>query len=116
LAAANWSCVSRPVFSFPKIATGDLNVPIIAQLPAANLSLGNEFEPRPVEMIGFETAFGRRGLWKQYLEDAPGNPHHAFVFADTDAELDNRALGVPAGIRRKTKEHVPPEMFIYCSG
>ena len=95
MAAANWSCVSRPVFSFPKIATGDLNVPIIA---AANLSLGNEFKPRPVEMIGFETAFGRRGLWKQYLEDAPGNPHHAFVFADTDAELDDGAFSVPAGI------------------
>jgi len=36
-------------------------------------------------MIGFEASFRRRGLWKQDLEHAPGNPHHALIVADTDA-------------------------------
>jgi hypothetical protein len=38
--------MSRPDLPFPKIATGDLEIPIVGQLPAANLPLGNEFEPR----------------------------------------------------------------------
>jgi hypothetical protein len=37
------------------------------------------------------------------LEDTPGNAHHALIFADTDAELDHRALGIPTGVRGKRK-------------
>ena len=47
---------------FPQIATGDLDIPIVGQLPAANLPFGDQFEPRPVKMVGFEAAFGRDGF------------------------------------------------------
>ena len=73
--------MSRPDFSFPQIATGDLDIAVVGQLPAANLSLGDEFEPGPVEVIGFEAAFRRWGLGEQNLENAPGNAHHTFIFA-----------------------------------
>ena len=62
-------------------------------------------------MVGFEAPFGRRGLWKQDLEHAPGNSDDAFIFADTDAELDGVSDGVPPGVGRKAKEHGPPGMF-----
>ena len=45
-----------------QIATGDLDVPIVGQLPAANLPFGDEFEPGPVEVIGFEAPFRREGF------------------------------------------------------
>jgi len=32
-------------FPFPHVATGNLDVPVIGQLPAANLPLGDEFKP-----------------------------------------------------------------------
>jgi hypothetical protein len=54
--------MSRLDFPFPQIATGDLDIPIVAQLPAANLPFGDEFEPCPVKVIGFEAAFGREGF------------------------------------------------------
>jgi hypothetical protein len=53
----------RPDFPVPQIATGDLDVPIVGQLPAANFPLGDEFEPGPMKMVGFEAAFSRGGLW-----------------------------------------------------
>jgi len=54
--------MTRLDFPFPQIATGDLDVPIVGQLPAANLPLGDEFEPGPVQVVGFEAAFGREGF------------------------------------------------------
>jgi hypothetical protein len=33
------------------------------------------------------------------LEHAPGNAHHALIFTDTNAELDDGALGAPASVR-----------------
>jgi hypothetical protein len=36
-------------------------------------------------MVGFEAAFGCRGLGEQNLKDAPGNPHHALIFTNPDA-------------------------------
>jgi hypothetical protein len=54
--------LARPDFPFPQIATGDLDIPIVGQLPAANLPLGDEFEPGPMKMVRFEAAFGREGF------------------------------------------------------
>ena len=42
---------------------------------------------------------------EQGLEHAPGDTHHALIFADSDAELDNGAFRVPSGIERETEEH-----------
>ena len=91
----------------PQIATGDLDIPIFGQLPSPNLPFRNEFEPGPVKVVGFEAAFRRWGLGEQNLEDAPGNPHHALIFAHADAELDDGALRVPPGVGRKAEEHEP---------
>jgi hypothetical protein len=103
--------MTRPDFPFPQIASGDLDIPIVGQLPAANLPLGDKFEPSPVNVIAFDAPFWRGGPWKQDLEHAPGNAHHPLILADPDAELDGGALGIPPGVGRKTKEHKTPGMF-----
>jgi hypothetical protein len=94
-------------FAFAQVATGDLDIAVIGQLPTANLPLGDQFEPGSVKTVGFKAAFGRGGLWKQDLEKAPGNPHYAFILAHPDAELDGVPVGVPPGVRRKAEEHEP---------
>ena len=48
-------------FPFPQIATGDVDVPIVRQLPAADLPFGDEFEPGPVQVVAFKAVFRRRG-------------------------------------------------------
>ena len=45
--------MTRLGFPFPQVATGDLDISIVGQLPAANLPLGDEFEPGPVQVVGF---------------------------------------------------------------
>jgi hypothetical protein len=47
LRAASCSRRSRPV-----ISTGDLDIPIVGQFPAANLPLSNEFKASPVKVMG----------------------------------------------------------------
>src|SRR5436309_14358256 len=93
----------------PQIATGDLDIAVVGQLPSTNLLLGDQFEPRPVKVVRFEAAFRRRTLWKQDLENASGHAHHTLIFAAAYTELDDGSLGVPAGIGRKAKEHGPPK-------
>src|SRR5438067_2538531 len=91
-----------------QIATGDLDIAVVGQLPSTNRPFGDQFEPRPVEVVRFEAAFGRRSLWKQVLENASGHAHHTLIFADAYTELDDGSLGVPASIGRKAKEHGRP--------
>jgi hypothetical protein len=40
--------MTRLDFPFSQIATGDLDIPIVGQLPAANLPFGDKFEPGPL--------------------------------------------------------------------
>jgi hypothetical protein len=96
--------MTRPDFPFPQIATGDFDIAVVGQLPAANLPLGDEFEPGPVQVVGFEAAFLRGGFWKQDLEHAPGNTHDSLILADADAELDSVPVGVPPGVGRKSEK------------
>jgi hypothetical protein len=100
----------RPDFPFPQIATGDLDIAVVGQLPPPKFPLGDQFEPGPVKVVGFEAALRRRSLRKQGLEYAPRNAHCAFILADADAELDGQSFGVPPGVGRKTKEHEVPPM------
>ena len=79
-AIADGAGMTRLEFTFPQITTSDLDIPIIGQLPAANFPLSDEFEPRSVD-----APFWRGGFWKQDLGHAPGNAHHALIFADADA-------------------------------
>jgi hypothetical protein len=67
-------------------------------------------------MVGFEAAFRGWGPWKQDLEYAARNPHHALVFAYTDAELNDGAVGIPTHVRGKRKNMHLPRMFRECSG
>jgi hypothetical protein len=55
-------------FAVPQIATGDLDIAVVGQLPSSNLPFGDQFEPRPVKVVRFEAAFRRRSLWKQDSE------------------------------------------------
>jgi hypothetical protein len=63
--------MTRLDFPLPQIATGDLDISIVGQLPAANLPFGDEFEPSPVQMVGFEAAFRSGGLWKLDSQSPP---------------------------------------------
>jgi len=94
----------RPDFPFPQIAPGDLDIAVVGQLPSPNLLLSDPFDPGSMEMVGFEASFGRRGVWKQDLEHAPGNPHHALILAHPNPELDGVPVGVPSGVGRKAEE------------
>jgi hypothetical protein len=100
-----------------EISAGDLDVAVIGQLPVADLPLGDEFEPRPMKMVGFQTPFRCRGLIEQGLECAPGNPNDARIFADADAELDGHPVWVPASVRGKLEEHCDLlPVRLSCSG
>ena len=99
-------------FPLSQIATSDLDVAVRGQLATANLPLGDEFEPSPVKVVGIEAAFRRWGLTEKDLENAPGNAHHAFVFADANSELDDATLGIPTCVRGKRKNM----HLLRCSG
>ena len=54
--------------ALPKVAPRDLDIEIVGQLAAAQLALGDQFQPGPLPIIGFEAALRRRGLIEQPLE------------------------------------------------
>src|SRR5690242_12797395 len=43
----------------PQIASGDLDIAVVGQLPTPDLALHNEFEPSSMEVIGFDAPFRR---------------------------------------------------------
>ena len=92
-------------FAFTEIAAGDLDIAIVGQLLPADLPLGDEFEPGPMKVIGFEAAFRSWAFREQLLKDEPGYANDALIIADADAEFDSGALGIPARVQGKTKEH-----------
>jgi hypothetical protein len=49
----------RPDFALPQIATGDLDIAVVGQLPLPKFPLSDKFEPGAVKMAGFEAAFRR---------------------------------------------------------
>jgi hypothetical protein len=77
----------------PQIATGDLDIASSVSSRRRKFPISDQFEPGPVNMIGFDAPFRCWGVWDQDLKDALGNPHHALILAHPDAELD----GVPVG-------------------
>jgi hypothetical protein len=99
-----------PDCALPQITTGDLDIAVLRQLSPPKFSLGDEFEPGSMKMVGFQTPLGCWGLIEQGLEHAPGDTHCAFILADAHAELDGQSFGVSPGIGRKTKEHEIPPM------
>jgi len=72
----------RPV----EISAGDLDVAVLGQLSAANLAFRDEFEPGPINVIGFDAALRRRAVPKQVLEHAPRDGHGAVILADADVD------------------------------
>jgi hypothetical protein len=95
----------RAEVALAQIPTRDLDIAIVGQLPAADLSLRDQFEPGPMQMVGFQAPLRCRGLVKQRLEDPSRNPDDPVILAHADAELDHGHLGVPPGIRRKAEKH-----------
>ena len=70
------------MLAFAQIAAGDLNVPFICQLPPTLLVLRDEFEARPIQVVGLHAAFRRQGGRKQGVKSAPADPHDASILAD----------------------------------
>jgi hypothetical protein len=48
-------------FAFTEIAAGDLDIAIVRKLAATKFPLGDQFEPGPMKVVGFEAAFRREG-------------------------------------------------------
>jgi hypothetical protein len=113
--------MTGPARPFAEIATGDLDVPIVGQLPAANFPLSDEFEPGSVQVVSFEAPFGRGGLWKQDLEHAPGNAHHVSEAARAEdgphapelATTTLRALAIPEIVACRSR--LVPEMTVFSA-
>ena len=81
-----------------QIATSDLDVTVISQLPAAQLPFGDHLEAGALQVERFHAPLGRRRLIEEMLEDPAGDPHRPFVEAEDHAELDGVAFVIPAGV------------------
>jgi hypothetical protein len=76
----------RPISQVPP---GDLDVAAIGQLPPTQLALGNPFEARALQMVGFKAALRGWALRQEALEHTPREPDNPLVLADAHAELDS---------------------------
>jgi hypothetical protein len=79
----------------PQIASCNLDVAVIGQLPPPKFALSDQSEPGPVEVVSFETASGCGCLRKESLEHTSGNPGlllHIHI-RRRQCELDHGALG-----------------------
>jgi len=65
-------------FAFPQIATGDLDIAVVSQLPPPNLPLGDEFEmtfPFMDAILGHAVTGGVRGFVDaRFKSRKPGRP------------------------------------------
>jgi hypothetical protein len=93
------------MLAFSEIAARDLDVAIVGQLSATDLSLGDPFEPSAMQVIRFQATFGRWAFVEKGLEDASPDPDNAFILPYADAELDAAPIGVPSSVFRKSKKH-----------
>jgi hypothetical protein len=57
-----WLPARSPNCGLAQVPTADLNIPILGQLAPSQLPLGDRFEPRPLEVVRFDAAFGGRPL------------------------------------------------------
>jgi hypothetical protein len=76
-------------FPFAQVATGNLDIAVIGQLPTTDFPFGDELKLGPMEMVGFEASFRRWCLGQQNLENASGNADYTVIFANAYAELDD---------------------------
>ena len=90
--------------SLAQIAARDLDIAVIGQLAATELSLDDHLEARPLQMKRFQAALGRRAPNQQMLEDTPADPRGALVGPQGHAELDAIAVGFPPRIFGDSKK------------
>jgi hypothetical protein len=82
-----------------KIAPAYLDVALLGQLPAAHLPFGNQFEPRPIEVIGFQAVFGARALVEESLKHR-ARPRTRRSRCQTRRRLNRSSIGRLAKIER----------------
>src|SRR5438132_241282 len=105
--------MTRLGFPLPQVATGDLDISIVGQLLATNLPLGDEFEPGPVQVIGFEAPFWRGPAYRFFgsigcrSARTQQSPTVAYGFELFDASLRSR-LGPVAGAIDGHQHHPGP--------
>src|SRR5262249_55885144 len=91
---------------FAQIASSDLDVTIIGQLPPSQLPLDRKLEAGSLEVEGFQATLRRWRLIEQSLEHPPRDPHRALVLAELDGELDRSPVVIPASVLWKyEKDH-----------
>jgi hypothetical protein len=71
-----------------QITASDLHISVIGELSPPNFMLGDTLEASLMQVVPLQTTFGRRGLRKELLEDAPVDVHDPLVLADRDTTLD----------------------------
>jgi hypothetical protein len=80
---------------FPQIASADLDIPILRQLTATHISLGDEFKLSPVKVVGFEAPLGCPGsgsrIWNTCRETRTTPSYSPTPI------LNDRGVGVPTG-------------------
>ena len=88
----------RPDFALPQIATGDLDIAVVSQLPPPKFPLSDKFEPGAVKMVGFQAAFRRWAFPRVGAGRRAGARERRLHIRLRDAEFDGRPVGVPPGV------------------
>jgi hypothetical protein len=83
----------------PQIRRANLHIPILGQLAATQLPLGDALEAGSLEVVRLNAALGGGPLGQEALEDATRDTDRAGVLPDLDPELHGLPLGIPAGVR-----------------
>jgi hypothetical protein len=82
-----------------QITSGDLDVAVLGQLPATQLTLRDHLEPCALKVECLDAPLGRRTLIEEPLEDPTSDPDTALIGTEDDAEFDGVAL-MPRPARR----------------
>src|SRR2546421_2228951 len=81
-----------PGITFMQVASGDLDIAVIGQLPSSQLPFDRKLEAGALEVKRFQATLGRWRLIEQSLEDAPMDADGALVLAEHNRELDRSPL------------------------
>jgi hypothetical protein len=87
-----------------EVAAADLYVTIVGQLSAAQLALGDQLKPGPLQVVRLKAFLRRHSAVDEAPEDISRHADHALVLTDADPELDGPEVRVPPRILGKAVE------------
>jgi hypothetical protein len=81
-----------------EVAAADLDVTIVGQLAAAQLALGDQLKPGPLQVVRVKAFHRRHSAVDEAPEDISRHADHALVLTDADAKLDGLQVRIPPRI------------------